>query len=500
MNAFRRSHGAFPDPVYLKTVLEPNFQHSVEHFFSALIEINQAHSLMLVKCRIMRRDHGVKILKALKKLKGEEAQLREYKYRGAEEDLFFFIERKLEGYCGLEIAGQLSVARSRNDVDICLYRMVLRRELLEASLAICRLQEVLLRLASQHTDTVFPVITHTQLAQPTTIAHYLIAAVEFLQRDLDRLGHAFVTVNQCPLGACVATTTGFRIDRHFIARALGFSSALGNAYGSIASVDYLVESVSAIAVLVTNLGRFVQDLLSWCSQDSQMIRLADGFVQCSSIMPQKRNPVALEHLRVLASCALGQCQAVIWGLHNTPFGDVVDAEDDIQPAVRNTFQYSQRVLSLLAEVLSSVEIDKAKALARCTGGEITLTELADCLVRSHRLPFRTAHHIVSQVATALREQPARRKEDSLIEHVCELTARFSRKILGNSIRIPSQQMSQILDPLHFVEIRDIFGGPSPRTVKESLARHRISNRKRTRLLLRETQRLTKYQEELRRVG
>ena len=124
-------------------------------------------------------------------------------------------KNSLKPLCGSEIAGYLSVARSRNDVDITLYRMLLRENLLHSARQIATLREVLIELSRQHLDTIFPVVTHTQLAQPTTLAHYFMAAVEFLERDSRRFANAFQTVNQCPLGACVATTTGFPIDRAF---------------------------------------------------------------------------------------------------------------------------------------------------------------------------------------------------------------------------------------------------------------------------------------------
>jgi argininosuccinate lyase len=465
------SSSGFPHPTYLQTVLKPNFEHSVRHFFQPLIEINRAHAIMLAHCGIISKSHAGKILGALKQVTREEKPLLSYRYRGAEEDLFFHIEQRLEKLCGSEVAGHLSVARSRNDVDITLYRMVLRKELLKASRQVSSLQSLLLELSGRHIETLFPVVTHTQLAQPTTLAHYFMAAVEFLQRDLGRLGSAYETVNQSPLGACVATTTGFPIDRQMLSELLGFSAVLENAYGCIASVDYLIESVGAVSTLMINLGRFIQDLLDWSSQDSQLISLADGFVQCSSIMPQKRNPVALEHLRVLASCALGQCQAVALGLHNTPFGDIVDAEDDIQPVVRNAFDYSARVLELLTQVLASMTVDRERALARCQSRGITLTELADSLVRDHRLPFRTAHGIVSQVANGLRQRPARRKGEPWAETVSDLTARFSLEVTGQEIHIPPLQMSRILDPARFVAARKVLGGPAPQTVRRSIRRH-----------------------------
>jgi argininosuccinate lyase len=283
---------------------------------------------------------------------------------------------------------------------------------------------------------------------------------------------SYHTVNQCPLGACVATTTGFSIDRSLLGRLLGFDTILENAYGCIASVDYLLESVGTVSTLMVSLGRFVQDLLLWSSQESGLLILPDGFVQGSSIMPQKRNPVALEHLRILASNAVGQCQAVVLGLHNTPFGDIVDAEDDIQPTVRAVFEYSERVLELSKAVLEAAEFNVGKALSKCRSGEITLTELADWLVRNRRLPFRTAHRIVSQVGKSLRARPARRRGEPQSQRISTLLQVASQTVAGTAILVAPDLMSSILDPVQFVEARKVFGGPSPRTVERSIARRR----------------------------
>ena len=489
----------FPHPAYLATVLKPNFQHSVTHFLRPLIEINQAHAIMLAHCGIIKSHHASKILEALHQIISEQKKLEGYRFCGSEEDLFFYIERCLASRCGPDISGHLSVARSRNDVDITLYRMVLRKELLQTTAQVDGLQQVLLRLAEAHTKTIFPVITHTQLAQPSTLGHYLLAAVEFLERDFFRLSQSFRSVNHSPLGACVATTTGFRIDRGLVARLLGFEAVLENAYGCIASVDYLVESVGAISTLMVNLGKFIQDLLLWSSQESELMVLPDGFVQCSSIMPQKRNPVALEHLRILASNAIGQCQAVVLGLHNTPFGDIVDVEDDIQPAVRATFEYASRVLELLTAVLESAEFNVERALAKCQGGEITLTELADWLVRRYELPFRKAHRIVSEVGQELRKHPARRQGESQSKRVSALLETTSQKLTGKVIKVPPQRVAQILDPAGFVMIRKVLGGPSPPVVGKSIARHTKRASQHKRWLAEKNKLLAKYVQQLNNV-
>ncbi len=488
----------FPHPEYLRTVLEPNFRHAVKFFFQPLIEINRAHAIMLALCGILSRKHLRPLLGALRQVTSERSNLDAYSFQGAEEDLYFFMERRLEEICGPEVSGHLSVARSRNDVDMTLYRMVLREELLRTASKVAELQETLLQLADIHVSTILPVVTHTQLAQPTTLGHYLMAAAEFLERDLKRFRQAYAHVNCCPLGACVATTTGFAIDRHRLAQLLGFEGALENAYGCIASVDYLVESVGTLSALMINLGRFIQDLLLWTSQDVDLIHLPDGFVQSSSIMPQKRNPVALEHLRILASNSVGQCQSIVLDLHNTPFGDIVDTEDDLQPVVRTAFEYSSRVLDLLTAVLGSIEVNVEKALRKCQGGEITLSELADWMVQFRQIPFRSAHKIVSRVARVLRQQPARRQGESLPQRVSLLLEQASRELWAKPILVPPARISRILDPHHFVKVRKVFGGPAPAVVRRSINRHRKLATGHRRWLAGAAERLRQYPRHLER--
>src|SRR5207344_744993 len=232
--------------------------------------------------------------------------------------------------------------------DMTMYRMLQREFITSTAGAAIELRDTLIQLADRHRETVFAAHTHTQPAQPTTVAHYLLAVIEQLERDHGRLQAAYASTNRSPLGACAITGTGFPIDRQLTSDLLGFDCATGNTYGSIATVDYLLESVSATAVLLAGLGRVLQDLLLWCTMEFGYLRLADGFVQGSSIMPQKRNPVALEHARAIASKALGQASGIVLAVHNTPFGDIVDTEDDLQPLVAQMFKDAARAVSLVA--------------------------------------------------------------------------------------------------------------------------------------------------------
>jgi len=255
--------------------------------------------------------------------------------------------------CGEDAAGRLHTARSRNDIDMTMYRMSQRQLILAVIDATVALRRALVPLAEKYREAVFAAHTHTQPAQPSTIAHYLQAVVEQLERDTVRLKAAYASTNQNPLGACAITGTGFPIDRSRTAELLGFDGTTGNTYGSIATVDYLLESVSATAVLLVGLGRVIQDLLLWCTLEFGYLRLADGFVQGSSIMPQKRNPVALEHARAIGSKALGQATGLMLAPHNTPFGDIVDTEDDLQPLVFAMFRDATRAVKLVAAAMGA---------------------------------------------------------------------------------------------------------------------------------------------------
>jgi argininosuccinate lyase len=281
----------------------------------------------------------------------------------------------------------------------------------------------------------------------------MLAVVEQLERDAVRLKGAYDRTNRNPLGACAITGTGFPIDRQLTSDLLGFCGPTGNTYGSIAAVDYLLESASAAAVLLAGHGRFVQDLLLWCTAEFSYMRIGDGFVQTSSIMPQKRNPVALEHGRAIGSKALGQAQAIVTAVHNTPFGDIVDTEDDLQPLVVSMFRDATRAVKLVASAMATAEFDAARLEARAADGWTTLTELADTLVRGEGLPFRTAHAIAQRLMSARQREPGR--------PLSTLLAEASQDLVGRPLKYSEDELTRVLSPRHFVEIRRTFGGPAP---------------------------------------
>jgi len=209
---------------------------------------------------------------------------------------------------------------------------------------------------------------------------------------------------------------------------------------------------------MVNLGKLVQDLLLWSTREFGFLRLSDAYVQSSSIMPQKRNPVSLEHTRILASRALGEAQAVLTCAHNTPFGDINDSEDDLQPLVFTMFQDGLRALRLLAGAMRSATIDKEHLARRASRDFLTVTELADTLVRSEGLSFREAHGLV---AAAVRQCG---DKDSASDIALAIRA------LHPALRLSREETEQALDPDHFIRIRTIVGGPAPERTGEAVER------------------------------
>ncbi len=438
-------------PEYIACVLNENFDDAKALFFQTLMAVNYAHLVMLADRGIVSTGDAHAIREALDSAARREP--RALTYDGSCEDLFFYVERLIVDVCGEDVAGRLHTARSRNDIDMTMYRMRQREFILGLLGASLDLRQCLLSLADRHRETIFAVHTHTQRAQPTTVAHYLLAVVEQLERDAARLRAAYERTNRCPLGACAITGTGFPIDRQLTSDLLGFLGPTGNTYGSIATVDYLLESASAASVLLAGLGRFVQDLLLWCTSEFNYVRFGDGFVQSSSIMPQKRNPVAVEHARAIGSKALGQSQAVLTAVHNTPFGDIVDTEDDLQPLVASMFRDATRTVTLVAAAMATAEFDAARLESRAGDGWTTLTEFADTVVRERGIPFRTAHQIAATLVTARQADPS--------APLSALVAEASRACLGAPLDYSDAALADILSPRHFVDVRQTRGGPAP---------------------------------------
>lgn len=441
------------DPVYVEVVLEPGFTFARERLARYMLEANVAHVLTLLKEGHLSREEARALLRVI----GPMMERRSVpdRYDPAFEDLFFMIEDEVAKVAGADAVGSMHLAMSRNDLDTAMFRMAARERLVEAAGQLDFLRRAVLNLAVAELDTVMPAYTHNQQAQPTTLGHYLAGVEAALGRDAARLDGAWRRTNLSPLGAAALAGTGFRVDRAGEAGLLGFEGLVENTYDAVASADYLVELASCGAVLATDLSRFLTDLLYWCTNEVAALRLAPQFIQVSSIMPQKRNPVALEHLRALVGKALGAANSAYLLLHNVPFGDVNDAGEQLQPIVHGQWDILGKALRLLGELVRTVSVDREVLRRRVAEGFSTSTELADTLVRVDGLRFRQAHAVVSSLVTKLSAEGRPWQQLTL----SELNAAMREKT-GRQSSLTAGALAQALDPAEFVRRRNNTGAPA----------------------------------------
>ena len=434
----------FPARGYKDNVLADCFEDAKRYFLDAYHQVDLAHAVMLGEQGIISQDELRTILKALRRLDFDAIRAREYD--GTFEDVFYLIQQEIGKHCDAETAGKLHTARSRNDIDVTIYRLQLRELCLRLIGSAVELRKVFHELAAEHHETVMPAYTHTQPAQPTTLAHFILAMSENLGRDIRRLRAAFENMNRSPLGAG--------------AELLGFSEPTVNSYGSIASVDYFTETLGAVAALLVNIGKFAQEFMQMAMVEFNAIRLPDGYVQGSSIMPQKRNPVALEHIRAIGSKALGQTLGVFTAVHNTPFGDINDVEDDLQPLIFNAMRDADRAVSLFGHSLRSARFDTENLRRRAGENFIAVTELADTIVRRENLPFSLSHKIVGKSVRLAIEA------GSDVTH--EIIQEAAMDVLGHELELSPEELAAAVSPENFVAVRTIYGGPAPSETRRAL--------------------------------
>lgn len=448
----------FPARIYKDNVLADCFEDAKRYFLKAYLDVDFAHAIMLAEQKIITEDELKELLNALGCL--DLNSIKKADYDGSFEDLFYYLQREITKVCDADTAGKLHTARSRNDIDVTIYRLHLRADTLKLLRSAMDLRRHLLDLAARHHETLIPAYTHTQPAQPSTLAHFLLAMAENTGRDVKRLQRAFENMNSCPLGAGAITTTGFPINRHRVAELLGFYAPTVNSYASIASVDYFTEAIGATAALLINIGKFAQEFLLMATMEFDVIRLPDAYVQGSSIMPQKRNPVALEHIRAIASKALGQSLGVMTSVHNTPFGDINDVEDDLQPLIYSAMKDAKRATALFAGTLQSATFNLETLRRRASENFITVTELADTIVRKENLSFRVAHKIVGNcVKTAI-------ERNSEITH--EILQKAAREVLDYELSLTAEDTKNALSAENFVAVRTIYGGTAPSETRRAL--------------------------------
>ena len=312
----------------------------------------------------------------------------------AAEDVHSFIEARLIERVG-DAGRRLHTGRSRNDQVATALRLWLRDEVDRAAAALRGLQTALLDLADAHADAVLPGYTHLQRAQPVLFAHWCLAYFEMFARDRERLAEVRRRVNVLPLGSAALAGTSYAIDREVVARFLGFDSVSRNSLDAVSDRDFCVEFATAASLVMAHLSRLAEDLIVYATTEFGFVELSDAVATGSSLMPQKKNPDALELVRGKTGRVYGHAFALLTIIKGLPLTYNKDMQED-KEAVFDTADTVRESLDVTATVLRNVRLREARARDAASVGYMNATELADYLVRRGQ-PFREAHEAAGRM-------------------------------------------------------------------------------------------------------
>jgi argininosuccinate lyase len=424
-----------------------------------LDQLNKACIVMLDGAGIVPRAVAAKIAKGIAQVI---AQDRAAPPRRSADYLDY--EPRLTAVIGAD-ASRLHSGRSRQDIASAIARLNLRDGLVRECEALIGARDSILVVAGRHTETIIPAYTHGVQAQPTTFAHYLLALDAALARQTERMRQVFQRVNRNPLGAAALATSSFPIDRERLAVLLGFEGQVENAYDAnhLAPVDSALDVAATLSVAAVQIGQFAQDIHMQYAEPVPWFMLAEGeLTGVSSIMPQKRNPAALEQLRAQSSILLGEMQTVLFVAHNNRTGMFDYRMYDPVPCAR-----ALQVFRLLQQVVNGIVVNKARALEEVRADYSTTTEIADALMQRADVPFRIGHHFSSKLTDYGRGRGLKIHEIPYSE-----AARLYKEETKEAFPLGEKDFAEIISAEYMVFGRRGMGGPQLPEVNRMLAAQR----------------------------
>jgi argininosuccinate lyase len=433
--------------------------------FKAMLDLNKAHLVMLAECGLIDAATARQLAQALLKMSvtGLDVQPDAGAVDTLLEDAYFAFETRLAAVAGTHAAGTLHLARSRNDIGATLDRMRARSYALRIAEGLLEVRSQCVTRAFDYTELILPGYTHLQPAQPISFAYYLSGYETALERDSQRLVTAAAGIDECALGVAALAGSGFAIDRRRTAQLLGFEGITRHGLDTVASRDFMLELLSAVNLLGVTWSRIAQDFHVFVSDEFAVLELPDRVSGISSIMPQKKNPIALEFLKAQSARITGALMGSITAVRGTHFSVSLDAMReglaDGWAVLKNTPAH----LSLLRLVMESVA-PRAQALEdRCNRNFSTATDLADALVRHCGLSFREAHHIVGgAVRLALQlGRDATGIDAALLDQAAQSE-------IGKPLGLPDALIAQCRDARQALLQRTTPGGAAPSAVLETL--------------------------------
>ncbi|MDD6794303.1 MAG: argininosuccinate lyase [Clostridiaceae bacterium] len=371
----------------------------------------------------------------------------------ASEDIHSFTEGILTYYIG-PCGKKLHTGRSRNDQVTLDLRMYLKNAINDLISDIINLEEVLYNKASENVDTIMPGYTHMQKAQPITLAHHLLAYSEMFKRDIGRLKDSYKRTDEMPLGSGALATSTYPIDRVFVAKELGFSKITLNSLDSVSDRDYVIETLSAISMIMMHLSRFSEEIILWCTNEFKFVELSDEYSTGSSIMPQKKNPDVAELIRGKTGRVYGDLMTLLTVMKGIPLAYNKDMQED-KESIFDALDTASLALKTFAGMIKTMKINKDIMRKGAKGGFTNATDAADYLVKKGE-SFRTAHSIIGEIVLYCIEN------NKFIEDLpLETLKSFSNLF--------EEDVYKAIDLVTCVEERKVIGGPSSSSIALQLS-------------------------------
>jgi len=411
-----------------------------------------AHARMLAEQGIISAQDQQKIAHGLNTILSE-IEAGTFAFSTKLEDIHMNVEARLAELIG-PAAGRLHTARSRNDQVAVDFRLWVKEELQRTEGALLGLISAFLDRAEEHAATVMPGFTHLQTAQPVTFGHHCMAYVEMFGRDLSRVRDAIARMDESPLGAAALAGTGFPIDRHMTASALGFREPTRNSIDSVSDRDYALEFLAVAAICGTHLSRLAEEIVIWSTPQFGFVRLSDSYSTGSSIMPQKKNPDAAELVRAKTGRVNGHLVGLLTVMKGLPLAYSKDMQED-KEAVFDAAETLDLMLAAMTGMIGDMTINTAAMKKAAGSGYSTATDLADWLVREAGLPFREAHHVTGR-AVALAEELKCPLEKLPLEKLREINSAITQDVFG------------VLSVANSVKSRTSYGGTAPAQVRRQV--------------------------------
>lgn len=418
--------GRFKDERH-ETFAEFNDSFSFDcRLFVADVSASIAHANSLEKAGVITNEEREEIVGGLGELLEEASRDENFFENSTAEDVHSFIEGKLIDSIG-DTGRKLHAGRSRNDQVATAFRLWVRYEIDAIDAHLKEVQTALVAFAERHNTAVIPGYTHLQRAQPVMFAHWCLTYFEMLKRDRERFVDARKRVNVLPLGSGALAGTGFAIDREGVANELGFDSVSANSLDAVSDRDFAVEFVAACSLVMVHLSRLAEDMILYCSTEFGFLTLSDAVSSGSSLMPQKKNPDALELLRGKAGRVFGHNLGLLTMLKGLPLAYNKDMQED-KEAVFDTVDTVQISLKAAAMVIENATLNEDKARDAASKGYLNATELADYLVKKG-VPFRTAHETVGYVVLFAIEQ-GKEIEELTLESLQEFSPEIGKDVFA----------------------------------------------------------------------